>query len=81
MLCKTGGNLIWNRHLVMHGGKKQVPAIRELLRNANFEELYFDRTSAGGFAVGRARFAGENLPLDAEWILFEFVGLDRLGII
>ncbi len=35
-------------------------------------------TSAGGFAVGRARFCGETLPLDSSRALFEFVGLDRL---
>jgi amino acid adenylation domain-containing protein len=78
MLCRTGGWAIWNRHLVMHKGREQVPAIRELFRRARFEEVHFETTAPDGFAVGRGRFAGRVKPLDPARVLFEFVGLDRL---
>ena len=78
MLCRTGGWTIWSRHLVMHKGREQVPAIRELFRRARFEEVHFETTAPDGFAVGRSRFAGRVKPLDPARVLFEFVGLDRL---
>ncbi|MGA3142810.1 MAG: AMP-binding protein [Verrucomicrobiota bacterium] len=78
MLCRTGGWTIWSRHLVMHKGREQVPAIRELFRRARFEEVHFETTAPDGFAVGRSRFAGRVKPLDPAQVLFEFVGLDRL---
>ena len=78
MLCKTGGWVIWNRHLLIHDGSEQVCALRELLRQTKFEEVHFETTAADGFAVGRARFTGPVMPLDRNRVLFEFVGLDRL---
>lgn len=81
MLCKPAGCLLWNRHLVIHEGRTQVALIRELLAHAGFEELHFEITDRAGFAVGRARFTGQAAPLDAQRVLFEFVGLDRLGAI
>ena len=78
MFCKEGGWAIWNRHLVLHKGHEQVPAIRELFRRSKFEEVHFATTGPDGFAVGRARFTGRVKPLDPARVLFEFVGLDRL---
>ena len=78
MFCKTGGWAIWNRHLILHDGHKQVPAIREFFRQAKFEEVFFGTPDPNGFAVGRVRFTGRPEPLDASRVLFEFVGLDRL---
>jgi amino acid adenylation domain-containing protein len=78
MFCRTGGWTIWNRHLVMHKGREQVPVIRELFRQTRFEEVHFETTAPDGFAVGRSRFAGQVKPLDPARVLFEFVGLDRL---
>jgi amino acid adenylation domain-containing protein len=78
MFCKSGGQTIWNRHLVLHDGREQVPLIRELFRKANFEEIHFSKTDSNGFAVGRARFCRQPKPLDPSRVLFEFVGLDRL---
>ena len=79
MVCKTGGWAIWSRHLVLHGGREQVPAIRELLRQAKFEEIHFAAQPPDGFAVGRNHFTGQSAPLDPTQVLFEFVGLDRLA--
>ncbi len=78
MFCKTGGGLIWNRHLVLNGGGEQVPAIRAMLHQAGFQELHFETTDPDGFAVGRARFTGRTIPLDATRILFHFMGIDQL---
>jgi amino acid adenylation domain-containing protein len=78
MFCKTGGQAIWNRHLLLHGGRQQVPFIREFFQKTNFEEVHFEKTDANGFAVGRARFTGRPAPLDSSRVLFEFVGLDKL---
>lgn len=78
MFCRTGGWTIWNRHLVMHQGREQVPAIRELFRRTKFEEDHFEITAPDGFAVGRNRFAGQAKPLEPARVLFDFVGLDRL---
>lgn len=78
MLCKSGGWTIWNRHLVMNKGREQVPAIRELFRQSQFEEIHFGITSHDGFAIGRVRYTGRGMPLDNARVLFEFVGLDRL---
>ncbi len=79
MLCQTGGWTIWNRHLVLHDGRDQVPVIRDLLRRAEFSEVHFETTAPDGFAVGRARFSGQARLLDHARVLFEFVGLDRLS--
>jgi amino acid adenylation domain-containing protein len=78
MLCKKGGCVIWNRHLLIHHGREQIPAIREYFRQASFQEIHYEQTDAGGFAVGRVRFDGPVLPLDVTQVLFQFVGLDRL---
>ena len=78
MFCKTGGQVIWNRHLILHDGRQQVPLIRDFFRETNFEEVQFEKTDANGYAVGRARFAGQPALLDASRVLFEFVGLDNL---
>ena len=76
-LCKTGGSVIWNRHLVLHEGREQVTRIREEFRRRNFEEKSFETTTEDGFAVGRARFAGKPEPLDPARKFFEFVGIDQ----
>lgn len=78
MLCRTGGWVIWNRHLVLHKGSEQVPAIRGLFREHDFEEVFFEAPIADGFAVGRVRFKGQSRPLEPDRVIFEFVGLDRL---
>ena len=78
MLCKKGGWVIWNRHLLIHKGRGQVPAIREFFQKSSFEEIHYETTDSGGFAVGRVRFDGQVLPLDTARVLFQFVGLDRL---
>jgi amino acid adenylation domain-containing protein len=78
MLCRTGGWIIWNRHLVLHQGREQVLVIRELFRRTKFEEILFKTTAPDGFAVGRCRFAGRGKSLDPTRVMFEFVGLDRL---
>jgi amino acid adenylation domain-containing protein len=79
MLCRTGGWAIWSRHLLIHEGREQVPAIRELLRRTAFTEVHFETTAPDGFAVGRARFTGPARPLAGARVLFEFAGLDRLS--
>jgi amino acid adenylation domain-containing protein len=78
MFCKAGGQAIWNRHLVLHDGHRQVPLIRDFFRKTDFEEIHFEKTDANGFAVGRARFTGRPKSLDSSRVLFEFVGLDKL---
>jgi amino acid adenylation domain-containing protein len=78
MLCKKGGCVIWNRHLLIHQGREQVPAIREFFRKSSFAEVHYTTTGTDGFAVGRVRFDGQVLPLDPNRVFFEFVGLDRL---
>ncbi len=78
MLCRTGGWVVWSRHLVMHKGREQVPVIRELFRRTRFEEVHFETTAPDAFAVGRGRFTGRVKPLDPARVLFDFVGLDRL---
>jgi amino acid adenylation domain-containing protein len=77
MLCKTGGSIIWNRHLVLHDGAEQVARIRGEFRRQHFEETHFEATAEDGFAVGRARFVGESAKLDPTRKLFEFVGIDQ----
>ena len=78
MFCKSGGQVIWNRHLVLHNGRDQVPLIREHFLTARFPELQFETTDPKGFATGRVRFEGQTEPLDPSRVLFEFIGLDRL---
>lgn len=78
MFCQPGGQVIWNRHLVLNGGGAQVPAIREDFRRNGFSELEFAAPEPDGFAVARCRFTGESAPLDPARTLFEFVGIDRL---
>lgn len=78
MLVKTGGRLIWNRHLVLNHGSEHVSLLRELLHSTGFTEEVYELTSERGFAVSTARYHGDVLPLDEKRVLFEFVGLDRL---
>ena len=78
MFCKTGGSVIWNRHLVLYDGRQQVRVIRELFRQSAFAEVHHEATAPDGFAVSRARFTGQPVTLDTMRVLFEFVGLDRL---
>lgn len=78
IFCKHGASVIWNRHLVLHDGRNQVRNIRDWFRAAQFEELEFETTAPDGFAVGRVRFRGNELPLDESKVLFHFVGVDRL---
>src|SRR5262245_55612548 len=42
MLCKAGGWVLWSRHLVLHEGHEQMPAIRTHLRQTGFEEVHFE---------------------------------------
>jgi amino acid adenylation domain-containing protein len=78
MFCQAGGQVIWNRHLVLHDGHRQVTDIRKFLAAAAFAEVHYATTDANGFAVGRARFNGSPVPLDTAAVLFTFVGLDKL---
>lgn len=78
MLCKTGGSVIWNRGLVANQGSKHVSLIRDQLRRGGFEELHYEVTSHNGFAVARARFGGQEIPLDLQRPVFEFAGLEHL---
>ncbi len=78
MFCRTGGWVIWNRHLVLYEGQKRVFPIREFFRQAAFKEVHYETTAADGFAVSRVRFTGPVEPLDTTRVLFEFVGLDQL---
>src|SRR5262249_31157442 len=78
MLCKMDGWVLWSRHLVLHEGREQVPAIRTHLQRTGFEEVHVEITTPNGFAVGRAHFTGHVIPLDPAQVFFEFVGLDRL---
>jgi hypothetical protein len=78
MLCKCGGRVIWNRHVVLNDGANQIKVIRNLFRRGGFVELEFRTLAPDGFAVGRVRFSGAALPLDPTAVLFDFVGLDQL---
>jgi SAM-dependent methyltransferase len=78
MLCRPGGHVIWNRHLVHNDGGAQMPVIREWFRSAGFEEVEFQTTAPDGYAVGCARFTGAMQPLELSRVFFEFVGVDRL---
>ncbi|MFO1476082.1 MAG: AMP-binding protein [Verrucomicrobiota bacterium] len=78
MLCRPGGSVIWNRHLVVYDGREQVRRLQRAFVEAGFEEASYGITAPDGFAVGRARFRGAPMPLDTGRVLFEFVGLDRL---
>lgn len=72
MLCKSGGFVIWNKHLTANDGAAQVPVIRDLLLRAGFDEVHYEVTGHDGYATGRARFRGEPAPLDTARVLFEF---------
>ena len=72
MLCKSGGFVIWNKHLVANGGPATVPVIREMLERELFEEVHFQITESDGYAVGRVRFCGKSCALDLARRLFEF---------
>ncbi|CAN5909903.1 hypothetical protein BH11VER1_BH11VER1_09830 [soil metagenome] len=78
MLCKSGGSVIWNRHLVTNEGTKSVLQIRENLGRNGFKEVHYEVTSRNGTAVGRSRFGGEVAPFDPERKIFEFLGLDYM---
>jgi hypothetical protein len=78
MLCKPGGSVIWNRHLVLNDGKSQVPRIRQLLERQQFRECEYKIASRDGFATGRVVFQGQTLPLNMTDVLFEFIGLGKL---
>lgn len=78
MLCKPGGSVIWNRHVVLNDGERMVPVLRERLAQVGFAEQHVEATTPRGFVVGRARFAGPSVRLDPARVLFEFVGLDAL---
>jgi hypothetical protein len=78
MLCKFGGRVIWNRHVVLNDGANQVKVIRNLFRSAGFDEIEFHTLAPDGFAVGQVRYTGDAVPLDPNAVLFDFVGLDRL---
>jgi len=77
MFCKTGGQVIWNRHLILHDGPEQILLIRGFFRQTSFEEIYFTATDLNGFAIARVRFAGKSRRLEPSRVLFEFAGLDR----
>lgn len=77
-LCREGGCVIWNRHLVRNDGQTQMPLVRRQLRAAGFEEVDFQVASPGEFAVGRARFLGPAQPPVPGLRLFEFVGVNLL---
>jgi amino acid adenylation domain-containing protein len=76
MFCKTGGQAIWSRRNILHDGREQIPLIGKFFRKANFVEIHFEAASANGFAVARARFAGQPKPLDSSRVLFS--GLYRI---
>lgn len=78
MFCRRGSWVIWSRHLVLNQGPHQVRAIQECFRKTKFESATFSCTSPDGFAVGAERFQGEPAVFDANRVLFEFIGLDRL---
>jgi non-ribosomal peptide synthetase component F/acyl carrier protein len=78
MLCRHNGWVLWNRHLVLNQGSRQVPTIRQCLAETGFSEIHFQMTDPQGFAVSLAQFRGTSQPLPPEGTLFEFVGLTRL---
>jgi len=79
MLCRQGGWLVWNRPLCLNDGQRQVPALRQGLREAGWLETQLRLTSSDGFACGLCQFQGRTIPLDASRVLFEFVGLEHLA--
>lgn len=78
MLCRAGGGVIWNRHLVLNHGAEKAAFIRRKLQELPFAEVQYEETGEAGFAVGLCRNVGESLPLDEAKVLFDFVGLDKL---
>lgn len=73
MLCRNGGYVIWNKHLVANDGSSQVQTIRNLLESAGCADLHFETTDSKGYAVGRARFNGQEMALESSKIFFKFV--------
>lgn len=70
-LCKKDGYVIWTRDLYVDG-EQRLALIRQLLREADFEEVGFRMTAVGNMGVGIHRYLGESLALPNDQQLFVF---------
>ena len=71
-LCKSGGFVVWTRRLNEQEGARHTATIRTLLHESAFEEVCFEVTPEGKFAVSTYRYLGESLPLPNDQHLFDF---------
>ena len=78
-LCKPGGFVVWTRNLIELDGERATALIRDLFREAQFEEMASTRTSPGAFAVATHAFRGNPDPLVPGTKMFEFTGFDRIA--
>jgi hypothetical protein len=71
-LCKSGGFFIWTRRCNDRESNLHTNTIQNLLAESAFEEVCFEVTPEGKFAVSTYRYLGESLPLPNEQHLFDF---------
>lgn len=76
-LCRTNGSVLWSR-LNRGIGNRQIPALREVLRESGFEEVFLEETMPNEFVVARAHFRGTEAKLAFGEVLFRFVGLRHI---
>jgi hypothetical protein len=72
------GFVVWTRNLELDG-ERAAASIRDLFREARFEEIASTRTSPGAFTVATHAFRGSPDALVPGIKLFEFTGFDRIG--
>jgi len=70
---------VWTRNLIELDGERAAALIRELFREAQFDEIAWTRTSPGAFAVATHAFRRSQDPLVPGMKLFEFTGFDRIS--
>lgn len=71
-LCNSGGFVIWTRRRNDQDSTRHTSVIRNLLHESAFEEVCFEVTPEGKFAVSTYRYLGEPLALPNDQQLFEF---------
>lgn len=73
-LCERGAFVVWTRHRRFNDGERQLPLVRQSLRDAGFAEVAFDTTSEEGYSVGMHRHSGPSRVVIPPEKWFEFSG-------
>jgi hypothetical protein len=77
-LCKWGRSSS-GPALIELEGERAAALIRDIFREAQFEQIASTRTSPGAFAVATHAFRGTRDPPVPGITLFEFAGFDQIG--